>query len=136
MSSFLHRITSYNVCYTKLLRELPSQIMENWSTQKEWLKDVGVHYETGEMIPEEMIQQLIDSDNYQSGYAMVRQLSFGLNDMAWHSLNTPFDGDMIEFERKAMAPTELFPLVDGTCLSTAFSHIFDGGYSSGRNNFV
>ncbi len=134
LHGMLSKVTYQSLSGTNVYRdfvELPSQIMENWSTQKEWLKDVGVHYETGEMIPEEMIQQLIDSDNYQSGYAMVRQLSFGLNDMAWHSLNTPFDGDMIEFERKAMAPTELFPLVDGTCLSTAFSHIFDGGYSSG-----
>ncbi|WP_430809392.1 MULTISPECIES: M3 family metallopeptidase [unclassified Carboxylicivirga] len=111
--------------------ELPSQIMENWATQKEWLKDVGVHYKTGELIPDELIQKIIDSENYQSGYAMVRQLSFGLNDMAWHSLDAAFEGDVIAFERAAMAATELFPLVEGTAFSTGFAHIFDGGYAAG-----
>ncbi|MCU4157607.1 M3 family metallopeptidase [Carboxylicivirga sp. A043] len=111
--------------------ELPSQIMENWATQKEWLKDVGVHYQTGEVIPDELIQKIIDSENYQSGYATVRQLSFGMNDMAWHSLNEAFAGDVVEFEKQSMAATELFPLVDGTAFSTGFAHIFDGGYAAG-----
>jgi peptidyl-dipeptidase Dcp len=111
--------------------ELPSQIMENWATQKEWLKDVGVHYQTGEVIPDELIQKIIDSENYQSGYATVRQLSFGMNDMAWHSLTDGFGGDVVEFEKQSMAATELFPLVDGTAFSTGFAHIFDGGYAAG-----
>ncbi len=111
--------------------ELPSQIMENWATQKEWLKDVGLNYKTGEVIPEEMIQKIIDSENYQSGYATVRQLSFGINDMAWHSLSSPFEGDVLEFEQQAMAATELFPSVEGTAFSTGFAHIFDGGYAAG-----
>ena len=111
--------------------ELPSQIMENWATQKEWLAEVGKHYQTGEVIPQELIQKIIDSDNYQSGYATVRQLSFGLNDMAWHSLKEPFDGDVVEFEKEAMQVTELFPEVEGTAFSTGFSHIFDGGYAAG-----
>jgi peptidyl-dipeptidase Dcp len=111
--------------------ELPSQIMENWATQKEWLKDVGVHYQTGEVIPEELIQKIVDSENYQSGYATVRQLSFGMNDMAWHSLTDAFNGDVIEFEHQSMAATELFPAVEGTAFSTGFAHIFDGGYAAG-----
>nr|WP_319398602.1 M3 family metallopeptidase [uncultured Carboxylicivirga sp.] len=111
--------------------ELPSQIMENWATQKEWLEEVGVHYLTGEVIPQELIQKIIDSDNYQSGYATVRQLSFGLVDMSWHSLTAPFDGDVVEFEKEAMQVTELFPEVEGTAFSTGFSHIFDGGYAAG-----
>lgn len=111
--------------------ELPSQIMENWATQKDWLMDVGVHYKTGEVIPEELIQKIIDSDNYQSGYATVRQLSFGLSDMAWHSLTDEFTGDVVDFEKEAMQATELFPPVKGTAFSTAFSHIFDGGYAAG-----
>ncbi len=111
--------------------ELPSQIMENWGMEKAWLKDVGIHYETGEPIPDELIDKLVNSSKFQSGYATVRQLSFGLNDMAWHTLNKPFDGDVIEFEKEAMAPTELFPPVKGTAVSTAFSHIFDGGYAAG-----
>ncbi len=111
--------------------ELPSQIMENWASEKEWLKQVGVHYKTGETIPDELIEKIIDSTIFQSGYQTVRQLSFGLNDMAWHTLTTPFDGDVVAFEKEAMKSTELFPPVDGSCVNTAFSHIFDGGYSAG-----
>jgi peptidyl-dipeptidase Dcp len=111
--------------------ELPSQIMENWASEKEWLKQVGVHYKTGETIPDELIDKIVNSTIFQSGYQTVRQLSFGLNDMAWHTLTTPFDGDVVEFEKEAMKPTELFPPVDGSCVNTAFSHIFDGGYSAG-----
>jgi len=111
--------------------ELPSQIMENWASEKEWLKQVGVHYKTGETIPDELIEKIVNSTIFQSGYQTVRQLSFGLNDMAWHTLTTPFNGDVVEFEKEAMKPTELFPPVDGSCVNTAFSHIFDGGYSAG-----
>jgi peptidyl-dipeptidase Dcp len=105
--------------------------MENWASEKEWLKEVGIHYQTGEIIPDELVEKLAESKRFQSGYATVRQLSFGLNDMAWHTLNQPFDGDVVAFEKKAMGPTELFPPVKGSCMSTAFSHIFDGGYSAG-----
>ncbi len=92
---------------------------------------MGMHYKTGEVIPDDLIQKIIDSDKYQSGYATVRQLSFGLNDMAWHSLKDAFSGDVVEFEKEAMKATELFPGVEGTAFSTGFSHIFDGGYAAG-----
>jgi len=134
LHGMLSKVTYESLAGTNVYRdfvELPSQIMENWGTQKEWLKDVGVHYQTGEVIPEELIQKIIDSENYQSGYATVRQLSFGMNDMAWHSLTEPFDGDVVEFERQSMAATELFPMVEGTAFSTGFAHIFDGGYAAG-----
>ena len=111
--------------------ELPSQLMENWATQKEWLDLFAIHYETGEQIPAELVQKLIDAENFQSGYACERQLSFGFNDMAWHSITEPMNGDIVEFEQAAIAPTELFTPVNGSCLSTAFSHIFAGGYSAG-----
>ena len=111
--------------------ELPSQVMENWATQKEWLDLFAVHYETGEKIPAELVQKLIDAENFQAGYASERQLSFGLNDMAWHSITKPMNSDIVEFERAAIAPTELFEPVAGSCISTAFSHIFAGGYASG-----
>jgi len=111
--------------------ELPSQIMENWAVEKEWLKKVGIHFQTGEIIPDDLIDKLKESKKFQSGYASVRQLSFGLTDMAWHTLTKPFEGDVIEFEKKAMEPTELFPPIENSCMSTAFSHIFDGGYSAG-----
>ena len=111
--------------------ELPSQLMENWATQKEWLDLFAIHYETGEKIPAELVQKLIDAENFQAGYACERQLSFGLNDMAWHSITEPMNGDIVEFEQTAIAPTELFAPVEGSCLSTAFSHIFAGGYAAG-----
>ena len=111
--------------------ELPSQVMENWATQKEWLDLFAVHYQTGEKIPAELVQKLINAENFQAGYASERQLSFGMNDMAWHSITEPMTGDIVEFEQKAIAPTELFNPVAGSCLSTAFSHIFAGGYAAG-----
>ncbi|HLO57381.1 MAG TPA: M3 family metallopeptidase [Bacteroidales bacterium] len=111
--------------------ELPSQIMENWTEQKEWLHEVAVHYQTGQPMPEEMIDNILKSRNFNSGYAFVRQLSFGLNDMAWHTLEVPLDRPVQEFETSAMALTELFPPVPGTCMSTAFHHIFGGGYAAG-----
>jgi len=111
--------------------ELPSQILENWGTEKEWLKQVGKHYQTGETIPDDLVAKIMESANFQSGYQSVRQLSFGMDDMAWHSLENAFEGDVNTFEDEAMAPTELFPAVEGTCFSTAFSHIFAGGYAAG-----
>ena len=111
--------------------ELPSQIMENWATQKEWLDLFAFHYKTGEQIPSELVEKLIKAENFQAGYACERQLSFGLNDMAWHSIMEPMSGEIVPFEQAAIAPTELFAPVEGSCLSTAFSHIFGGGYSAG-----
>ena len=111
--------------------ELPSQVMENWATQKEWLDLFAVHYETGEKIPAELVQKLIAAENFQAGYGSERQLSFGMNDMAWHSITEPMIGDIVEFEQKAIASTEFFKPVDGSCLSSAFSHIFAGGYAAG-----
>ena len=111
--------------------ELPSQILENWALEKAWLSQVAIHYQTGDVIPDELIDKLVSADLFQSGYATVRQLSFGFNDMAWHSLDKPIEGEVAAFEAAAMAATELFPPVTGSCMSTAFSHIFDGGYAAG-----
>ncbi len=111
--------------------ELPSQIMQNWCIEKEWLNLFATHYQTGEKIPDELIKKLINAENFQAGYLSERQLSFGLNDMAWHTITEPMNGDIVEFERKAIAPTELFAPVEGSCLSTSFSHIFAGGYAAG-----
>ena len=111
--------------------ELPSQIMENWAEQKEWLDEVAVHYETGEKIPADMLANVLKSRNFNSGYAFVRQLSFGITDMAWHTLSDSLKVAVSDFEKSAMAPTELFPPVEGCSFSTGFAHIFSGGYASG-----
>jgi len=111
--------------------ELPSQIMENWAVEIEWLKTFAVHYETGEPMPQELVQKLIDARNFQSGYQAERQLTFGFTDMAWHSLKEEFDGNTSDFEQKAIADTQLFDFIEGNSISTAFSHIFAGGYAAG-----
>ena len=111
--------------------ELPSQLMENWMTEKEFLDLWAEHYETGEKIPQELIDRIVAAQNYLSGYANSRQLSFGLTDMAWHTITAPVKEDIISFEKKAMDKTRVTPAVDTTCFSTSFSHIFAGGYAAG-----
>ena len=111
--------------------ELPSQIMENWAVEKDFLDLFAAHYQTGEKIPAELVQKLIKSKNYLAATQSERQLSFGLNDMAWHSITEPMTGDVVEFEKKAISTTDLFPPLEGNCISTAFSHIFSGGYAAG-----
>ncbi len=111
--------------------ELPSQIMENWATEKEFLDLWAEHYETGEKMPAEIIDRIVAAQNYLAAYANVRQLSFGMSDMAWHTLTEPFEGDVEQFEQQAMAPTQVLPVVAGTAMAPAFTHIFSGGYAAG-----
>lgn len=111
--------------------ELPSQLMENWLTEKEFLDLIAVHYQTGEKIPGELVQSLIDASNFNAGYACCRQLSFGFLDMAWHTQTTPFEGDVIAFEKEAWKHTVILPEIAGTLMSSSFGHIFSGGYSAG-----
>ena len=111
--------------------ELPSQIMENWATEEEYLDLWAKHYQTGETIPSELVEKIVAAKNYLAAYANVRQLSFGMTDMAWHTLTEPYEGDVREFERQSMAPAQITPIVDGTAMATAFTHIFSGGYAAG-----
>ncbi|MBQ5690699.1 MAG: M3 family metallopeptidase, partial [Alistipes sp.] len=111
--------------------ELPSQILENWAYEKEYLDLWAKHYQTGETMPAELIEKIIAAKNYLAAYANVRQLSFGMTDMAWHTLTAPYEGDIVEFELKAMAPAQVLPVVEGTALSPTFGHLFSGGYAAG-----
>ncbi len=111
--------------------ELPSQIMENWATEKEFLDLWAVHYQTGEPIPAEIVESIVAAKNFLAAYGNVRQLSFGMTDMAWHTIAEPYEGDVVAFERASMAPTQVLPAVDGTAMAPAFSHIFSGGYAAG-----
>ena len=115
--------------------ELPSHIMENWLTEKEYLDRFAFHYETGEKMPDALLQKIIDASNYNVGYLTLRQLSFGYLDMAWHSLSKPFNGDVPGFEQEAMARVQLLPVVPEACMSTAFGHIFSGGYAAGYYSY-
>ncbi|QLG46011.1 M3 family metallopeptidase [Costertonia aggregata] len=115
--------------------ELPSQIMENWCYEKEALELFAKHYETGRIIPMELIQKIKDSATFQEGMQTLRQLSFGLLDMAWHGTDPSGITNVKAYETKAFKGTNLYPETAETCMSTAFAHIFQGGYSSGYYSY-
>ena len=115
--------------------ELPSQIMENWCYEKEALELFATHYQTGEVIPMELVQKIKDSATFQEGMATLRQISFGLLDMSWHGADPSGISNVKEQEVKAFEPTDLYPECPETCMSTSFSHIFQGGYSSGYYSY-
>jgi len=115
--------------------ELPSQIMENWAFEPEYLNSFAKHYQTGEPIPAELIEKVVAAKNYLAGYSQVRQLHFGYLDMAWHSIaELPAEGT-IEFEQKILDPYAVMPSVEGAAFSCSFSHIFSGGYSAGYYSY-
>ena len=115
--------------------ELPSQIMENFAIEKDFLNTFAKHYETGENIPEEMIQRIVDASNFNVAYACLRQLSFGLLDMAWYTRTKPFEGDVRAYEKKAWEKTQVLPSVEETCMTVQFSHIMAGGYAAGYYSY-
>ena len=115
--------------------ELPSQIMENWAFEPEYLNSFAKHYQTGEPIPAELIEKIVAAKNYLAGYAQVRQLHYGLLDMSWHTLTALPSEGTVEFEAKALAPYAVLPAVEGAAFSGSFSHIFSGGYSAGYYSY-
>ncbi|AXG73237.1 M3 family peptidase [Flavobacterium arcticum] len=115
--------------------ELPSQVMENWCYEPEALELFAHHYKTDEMIPMEYIKKIKESASFQEGMATLRQLSFGMLDMGWHSLDPSSITDVKTFETEQFANTQLYPDVAENAMSTAFSHIFQGGYSSGYYSY-
>jgi peptidyl-dipeptidase Dcp/oligopeptidase A len=115
--------------------ELPSQLLENWCYEKEALQLFAKHYETGEVIPMELVQKIKESANFQEGMATVRQLSFGMLDLSWHGVDPSAITDVKKNEDQAFERTKLFPNVAENCMSTAFSHIFQGGYSAGYYSY-
>ena len=115
--------------------ELPSQIMENWAFEPEYLNSFAKHYQTGEPIPAELIEKVVAAKNYLAGYAQVRQLHYGYLDMAWHSLTELPSEGTVDFEQKTLAPYAVMPAVAGASFSPSFSHIFSGGYSAGYYSY-
>ena len=115
--------------------ELPSQIMENWAYEPEYLNSFAKHYQTGEPIPAELIEKIVAAKNYLAGYGQVRQLHFGYLDMAWHSLKEVPAVGTVEFEQSVLAPWAVMPAAEGAAFSTSFSHIFSGGYSAGYYSY-
>lgn len=115
--------------------ELPSQIMENFAVERDFLNTFAKHYQTGEPLPDELIDRIVRSRNFNAAYACIRQVSFGLLDMAYYTMDQPFEGDVFEFERKAWAAAQLLPQADGTCMSVQFGHIMSGGYAAGYYSY-
>jgi len=123
---------------TNVLRdfvELPSQLMENFAVEPEFLHTFAFHYETGEPLPDELIQRIRDSRNFHCGYACIRQLSFCMLDMAYHTITKPLEDEIFDFESKAWSRTQLLPAVLGTNMSVQFSHIMSGGYAAGYYSY-
>lgn len=115
--------------------ELPSQIMENFAIEKEFLNTFARHYQTGETIPSELLQRLVDASNFNVAYACLRQLSFGLLDMAWYTRTEPFEGDVRIYEKTAWQSAQVLPEIEDTCMTVQFSHIMAGGYSAGYYSY-
>ena len=115
--------------------ELPSQLMENFLPKKEFLATFAYHYETGELIPDELVERIVRAQNYNAAYLCIRQLSLGMLDMAWYSRTTPFEGDVKAYEQEAWAATQLLPVVEETNMTTHFGHIMSGGYSAGYYSY-
>ncbi len=115
--------------------ELPSQIMENFAIEKDFLHTFAYHYQTGEPLPEAMVKNIVNASNFNAAYACLRQVSFGLLDMAWYTLEEEFDGDVKEFEKEAWKEAQVLPSVKDTCMSVQFSHIMDGGYGAGYYSY-
>ena len=115
--------------------ELPSQVLENWAFEKECLDLFASHYETGEKIPQDLIDKIKKTASFQEGMMTLRQISFGMLDMAWHTTDPSTISDVGEFEKKAMEKCMLLDPVEGSSMSVAFSHIFSGGYSAGYYSY-
>ena len=115
--------------------ELPSQLMENFAVEKDFLNTFARHYQTNEPLPEHLIQRIIETRNFNEAYACIRQVSFGLLDMAWYTRDTEFEGDVKAFEKEAWKRTQLLPQLNETCMSVQFGHIMSGGYSAGYYSY-
>lgn len=125
-------------CGTSVARdfvELPSQLMENWAYEPQWLDTFAKHYKTGERIPRELVEKINASRNFLSGYFQVRQLKFGYIDFAWHSLTKLPEDGTVEFEHKILDRCEVLPVIESTAVCPTFTHIFSGGYSAGYYSY-
>ena len=138
LHSIFSKVHYKSLSGTNVLRdfvELPSQLMENFAVEPEFLHTFANHFETGEPLPDELIERIRQSRNFHCGYACIRQLSFCMLDMAYHTLTEPLVEDIMDFENKAWSRTQLLPAVPGTNMSVQFSHIMSGGYAAGYYSY-
>ena len=122
-----------NVCWDFV--ELPSQFMENYAVEKDFLRTFAFHYQTGEPLPDDLIERIVKSRNFMAAYGCLRQVSFGLLDMAYYTKKEAFDDDIIPFEKKAWAKAMVTPQLPNTCMTVQFSHIMAGGYAAGYYSY-
>ena len=115
--------------------ELPSQFMENYAVEKDFLRTFAFHYKTGEPMPDELIERIVKSRNFMAAYGCLRQVSFGLLDMAYYTKQTPFTEDIVAFEKKAWEKAMVMPQLKDTCMTVQFSHIMAGGYAAGYYSY-
>ena len=138
LHALLTRANYKSVSGTNVFRdfvELPSQFNENFLTEPQFLENFARHYETGEPLPQEMIDQMRAAEQFGAAYMGMRQLNFAYLDMAWHTLKEPLTGSPFEFEAEAIAPVRIFDAPEGTLISPSFSHIFAGGYAAGYYSY-
>ena len=139
----LHGIFS-NVTYPSLCSpnvlwdfvELPSQIMENFATEEEFIKHFAFHYQSGETIPQELVEKIKASHTFKAAYQCIRQVGLGLIDQAWHNISAPFDGDVLEYEESVTAALRVMPTIKDTGITTQFGHIMSGGYAAGYYSYT
>ena len=115
--------------------ELPSQIMENWAYEKEYLTTFAKHYQTGQSLPDSLIAKIKASKNYMSAYYHMRQIQFGILDMSWHTLTALPQQSVLDFEKTVLKPTDVLPSVPECIISTSISHLFSGGYAAGYYSY-
>lgn len=115
--------------------ELPSQIMENFTNEREFLSTFATHYKTGELMPDNLIEGIKKSQNYLAAYACIRQVSFGMIDMAYYTQTQEFKAHIPTFEKKIWQPIKLLPTLPETCMTTSFGHIMSGGYAAGYYSY-
>ena len=115
--------------------ELPSQLMENWAYEPAFLQTFARHWQTGEVIPQEYIDRIVAARNFLAGYSQVRQLQFGITDMAWHSRPEAAPKDVVAFEQEVLRPAAVLPQIEGIVFSPSFNHIFSGGYAAGYYSY-
>lgn len=138
LHGILSNVTYASQCSPNVLWdfvEMPSQIMENFATEEEFLKHFAFHHETGEDMPQDILQKIRNARTFNAGYQCVRQAGLGLIDQAWHNISVPFDGDVLEYEHSVTAALRVMQPVQGTGITPQFGHIMSGGYAAGYYSY-
>ena len=138
LHGILSNVTYASLCSPNVLWdfvEMPSQIMENFAVEEEFLKAFAFHHETGETIPQDILEKIIAARNFNAAYQCIRQVRLGLTDQAWHNISQPFEGDVLAYEHASTAALALLPTIEETGITPQFSHIMSGGYSAGYYSY-